>query len=120
MTGVYNVVAKLRSGEPLEEAEQAVHDLAACGVLRDLHDELDALVAAAYGWSWPEDSAVVLERLVALHDDRVEEERRGIVRWLRPDYQQPLFGAGAGAEPLTVFLRPCQAAKVSSSLSDRL
>ena len=25
-----------------------------------------------------------------------------------------------GAEPLTVFLRPCQAAKVSSSLADRL
>ena len=93
MTGMYNVVAKLRSEEALDVAEQRVHTLAACGVLRDLHDELDALVASAYGWSWPEDPAVVLERLVALHEERVEEERKGVVRWLRPDYQQPRFGA---------------------------
>jgi hypothetical protein len=86
-------VAKLRSEEALDVAEQRVHTLAACGVLRDLHDELDALVASAYGWSWPEDPAVVLERLVALHEERVEEERKGVVRWLRPDYQQPRFGA---------------------------
>jgi hypothetical protein len=64
MTGMYNVVAKLRSGEALDEAEQTIHALAACGVLRDLHDELDALVARAYGWTWPEDQAVILERLV--------------------------------------------------------
>jgi hypothetical protein len=55
MTGMYNVVAKLRSEEALDVAEQRVHTLAACGVLRDLHDDLDALVASAYGWSWPED-----------------------------------------------------------------
>jgi hypothetical protein len=30
---------------------------------------------------------------VALHEERVEEERKGVVRWLRPDYQQPRFGA---------------------------
>jgi hypothetical protein len=104
MTGMYNVVAKLRSGEALDEAEQKVHTLAACGVLRDLHDELDTLVAHAYGWSWPEDSAVILERLVALHEVRVEEERKGMVRWLRPDYQRARFGQPAEpaeALPLT-------------------
>jgi hypothetical protein len=36
----------------------------------------------------------ILERLVALHDERVAEERRGLVRWLRPDYQIPRFGQG--------------------------
>jgi hypothetical protein len=92
MTGMYNVVEKLRSGEPLTPNERTVHELAACGVLKDLHDELDALVAEAYGWPWPMEREEILERLVALHDERVEEEKRGLVRWLRPEYQIPRFG----------------------------
>lgn len=91
VTVMYNVVDRLRAGAPLTKSEQDVHRLAACGVLRDLHDELDHLVASAYGWSWPEPSALILERLVALHDARLDEERLGIVRWLRPDYQKPRF-----------------------------
>ncbi|MBK7011853.1 MAG: hypothetical protein IPH43_03605 [Xanthomonadales bacterium] len=31
----------------------------------------------------------VLERLVALNAERAAEEARGLVRWLRPDYQNP-------------------------------
>jgi len=92
MTGMYNVVEKLHSGEPLTPKERTIHELAACGVLKDLHDELDALVAEAYGWPWPMEREEILERLVALHDERVEEEKRGVVRWLRPDYQIPRFG----------------------------
>jgi len=95
MTGMYNVVEKLRSGEKLTDKERAVHEIAACGVLKDLHDTLDRLVAEAYGWPWPMEREEVLERLVALHDERVEEEKRGIVRWLRPEYQVPRFGGGA-------------------------
>ena len=34
----------------------------------------------------------MLARLVALNRERAEEERRGIVRWLRPDYQIPKLG----------------------------
>jgi hypothetical protein len=92
MTGMYNVVEKLRAGTPLTPKERAIHEIAACGVLRDLHDELDALVAEAYGWPWPMEREEVLERLVALHDERVAEEQAGTVRWLRPDYQIPRFG----------------------------
>ncbi|MFL5384088.1 MAG: class I SAM-dependent DNA methyltransferase [Longimicrobiaceae bacterium] len=99
MTGMYNVVEKLRSGEKLTEKERAVHEIAACGVLRDLHDTLDQLVAEAYGWPWPMEREEVLERLVALHDERVEEEKRGTIRWLRPEYQVPRFGGGAQAAP---------------------
>ena len=62
---MYNVVEKLRSGEALTPKERTIHELAACGVLRDLHDELDALVAEAYGW--PMEREEILERLVALH-----------------------------------------------------
>ena len=91
MTGMYNVVEKLRSGEPLTPKERVVHEIAACGVLRDIHDELDQLVAKAYGWPWPLEKDEILARLVALHDERVEEEKRGVIRWLRPDYQIPRF-----------------------------
>jgi hypothetical protein len=89
---MYNVVEKLRTGEALTEKERRIHEVAACGVLRDLHDELDRLVADAYGWPWPMETEEILARLVALHDERVEEEKRGVVRWLRPDYQVPRFG----------------------------
>lgn len=92
MTAMYNVVEKLRSGEALTAKEREVHELAACGLLKDLHDELDALVAKGYGWGWPLERDVILERLVALHDERVREEKEGRVRWLRPDYQIPRFG----------------------------
>lgn len=114
MTGMYNVVEKLRSGEKLTEKERAVHEIAACGVLKDLHDELDRLVAQAYGWPWPMEREEVLERLVALHDERVEEEKRGIIRWLRPEYQVPRFGgaAPAAAEPALALPEEPAAASV--------
>ena len=91
VTGMYNVLERLRSNEALTAKERGVHESAACGVLRDLHDELDRLVAEAYGWPWPLPRAEILERLVALHDERVAEERAGQVHWLRPDYQIPRF-----------------------------
>jgi hypothetical protein len=75
----------------LTPKEREIHQIAACGVLKDIHDELDRLVAEAYGWPWPMEREEILERLVALHDERVEEEKRGVVRWLRPDYQIPRF-----------------------------
>jgi hypothetical protein len=37
----------------------------------------------------------ILERLVALNKDRAREEEQGLVRWLRPDYQNP-----SGARPV--------------------
>lgn len=97
MTGMYNVVEKLRSGAKLAPKERTIHELAACGILRDLHDELDALVAEAYGWPWPMEREEILERLVALHDERVEEEKNGLVRWLRPEYQIPRFAPDEAA-----------------------
>jgi hypothetical protein len=103
MTGMYNVVEKLRTGEELTANERKIHEIAACGVLKDLHDALDALVARAYGWEWPLEKEVILERLVALHDERVKEEKTGKVRWLRPDYQIPRFGKDLPAPPELVL-----------------
>jgi hypothetical protein len=92
MTGMYNVVAKLKKGADLTPKERTVHEIAACGVLKDFHDELDALVAKAYGWEWPLTKDLILEELVALHGERVKEENAGKVPWLRPDYQSERFG----------------------------
>jgi hypothetical protein len=100
LTGIYNVLDRLRSGESLTDAERTIHDLAACGVLRDLHDELDRQVAEAYGWPWPLASDDILGRLVGLHDDRVIEESRGLVRWLRPGYQAHRFGSPSAGDDL--------------------
>jgi hypothetical protein len=52
-----------------------------------IHDDLDATVFAAYGWPATLSDEEILERLVALNHERAEEEKRGIVRWLRPEFQ---------------------------------
>ncbi|MGY4883262.1 class I SAM-dependent DNA methyltransferase [Xanthomonas citri pv. eucalyptorum] len=116
LTGMYNVLEKLRSGEPLTAKERVIHEQGLVSVLRQLHDELDEAVLYAYGWgdllpllrvahgneapaedSTREDASrafdeVVLERLVALNAQRAAEEARGLVRWLRPEFQDPAAG----------------------------
>ena len=94
LTGMYNAVERLREiaregGPALTEKERAFHDRALIGVLKQLHDELDIAVAAAYGWPQDLPDDEVLTRLVALNRERAEEENRGLVRWLRPDFQNP-------------------------------
>jgi hypothetical protein len=113
LTGMYNVLDKLRSGEPLTAKERVIHEHGLVSVLRQLHDEIDAAVLDAYGWSdllpllrvsHGNDAATegtsrdeakrafdeaILERLVALNAERAAEEARGLVRWLRPDFQHP-------------------------------
>ena len=54
-----------------------------------MHDDLDAAVFAAYGWPATLTDAEILERVVALNAERAKEEASGLVRWLRPDYQNP-------------------------------
>lgn len=111
LTGMYNVLEKLRAGEPLNAKEKIIHEQGLVSVLRELHDELDRAVFAAYGWDdlaaqlvgkpgattplpdKPEAQAEAEEellcRLVALNAERAAEEARGLVRWLRPEYQNP-------------------------------
>ncbi|MFO6996420.1 class I SAM-dependent DNA methyltransferase (plasmid) [Pseudomonas fulva] len=111
LTGMYNVLEKLRAGEPLNAKEKIIHEQGLVSVLRELHDELDSAVFAAYGWDdlaaqlvgkpgattplpdKPEAQAEAEEellcRLVALNAERAAEEARGLVHWLRPEYQNP-------------------------------
>ena len=89
LTGMYNVLEKLRAGEALNAKEKQIHDAGLVSVLRQLHDDLDTAVFAAYGWPATLTDAEILERVVALNAERAKEEAAGLVRWLRPEYQNP-------------------------------
>ena len=101
LTGMYNVLEKLRANEALSAKDKQIHDTGLVSVLRQLHDDLDAAVFAAYGWPTTLTDAEILERLVALNAERAKEEASGLVRWLRPDYQNP-GGAQAQQTALAV------------------
>lgn len=49
LTGMYNVLEKLRAGQDLDEEERAIHEHGLISVLLDIHTELDAAVLEAYG-----------------------------------------------------------------------
>ena len=113
LTGMYNVLEALREGRALNAKERVIHEQGLVSVLRQIHDDIDAAVLEAYGWAdllpvlrvahgndAPADGQsredaqrafeeAVLERLVALNAERAAEEARGLVRWLRPEFQNP-------------------------------
>jgi hypothetical protein len=109
LTGLYNVLDKLRRGEALTAKDKLLHEQGLVSVLQSLHDELDAAVLRAYGWSdlgpvpWADEAArgawteTLLERLVSLNAKRAAEEAAGTVRWLRPEFQDPARRAAAAA-----------------------
>jgi hypothetical protein len=130
MTGLYNVLERVRELEwkagpgrhsdnadaiaPLTDKERDIYEAGHIAILKEIHDEIDTLVLAAYGWSdlahdlvgrpgattpspYKSDDQLkaeeeLLTRLVALNQERAAEEARGLVRWLRPDYQIPKLG----------------------------
>jgi hypothetical protein len=111
LTGMYNVLEKLRAGTPLTAKDKTIHAQGLVSLLRELHDNLDRAVFAAYGWGdlaerlvglpgattplpdkpadQTEAEEELLRRLVALNAERAAEESRGRIRWLRPAYQNP-------------------------------
>ncbi len=99
LTGIYNVLEKLRSGERIEGKDREVYDQGLVGILRKLHDEMDAEVAAAYGWPVDLPEHDLLQRLVDLNRERAAEEAQGLIRWLRPDFQNPT-GRAVTAQPI--------------------
>ncbi len=121
LTGLYNVLERLRAGvrpADLDAKERRIFDDGLVLILKELHDRLDVAVADAYGWPADLPEEEVLARLVALNKERAAEEKRGLVRWLRPDYQIPRFGSdtekaaqieadlGGAAEPSVAGPRP--------------
>lgn len=119
MTAMYNVLTKLRCGEPLTANERLIHEQGLISVLRQLHDELDQVVLEAYGWTdllpalrvangcepslgapAQDDARLefegkILERLVVLNAERVAEEAKGNVLWLRSEFQRDGVESGS-------------------------
>ena len=59
-----------------------------------MHDQLDLLVAEAYGWPADLSDEDILARLVALNAKRAKpRSSEALVRWLRPEYHSALIGA---------------------------
>lgn len=89
ITGMYNVLTRLRAGEALNNKEKDIHEKGLISVLKQIHDDLDVAVSAAYGWPTDLTDEQILEGVVVLNARRAEEERNGLIRWLRPDFQNP-------------------------------
>jgi len=120
MTGLYNVLERVREldngadVEPLSASEKDVYEAGQIAILKELHDDIDRAVFAAYGWDDLADRLVgkpgattpsphksedqeaaeeeLLMKLVELNQQRAADEKRGIVHWLRPDFQIPRLG----------------------------
>ena len=93
----------MRAGEPLDEEDQRIREMALADTLLHIHDEIDRTVLAAYGWPADLSDDDVIARLVALNAERAAEEDRGILRWLRPEHQatgaQTQLATGAEEAP---------------------
>src|SRR5690606_473881 len=102
MTDLYNALERLRTSDagadvaPPSAKEKDVHQAGLISVLKDIHDEIDRLVFAAYGWEdlgerlvgrpgattpsphksedQEEAEEELLARLVALNQERAAEE----------------------------------------------
>lgn len=99
---MYKALEALRAGETLEGRLRKAHDDGLVSVLLQLHDDLDALVAAAYGWPADLLSEEVLSNLVTLNVQRASEEEAGMIRWLRPELQNPEGRSSSTAKGLNL------------------
>ena len=109
LTGLYNLRDRLARGEAFDVVQQDARMRGRIDLLDALHRQLDASVAAAYGWPVDLSDEAVVARLVALNAERRTEEARGHVQWLRPDFQQaragvPSIGTGRPAEQIEAAL----------------
>jgi hypothetical protein len=112
---MYNVLEKLRSGEALTAKDKVIHEQGLVSVLKKLHDDLDAAVFDAYGWPHDLTDEQILERLVALNAERAAEERRGLIRWLRPAFQNPSGAKAATQEKLATADEPEEAVAATAA-----
>ena len=126
MTSLYNVLERVRELESgcdvsaLTDAERDIYQAGLVASLKEIHDEIDRATLQAYGFEdltgallgrpgattpsphkTPEQmeaEETLLSRLVALNQERMAEEKRGTVRWLRPDYQISKLGHKVAGE----------------------
>ncbi|TXC69603.1 class I SAM-dependent DNA methyltransferase [Sphingomonas ginsenosidivorax] len=94
LTKLYNVLEAMRQGRALTSQERDIHDRGLVTLICQHHDAIDEGVADAYGWGDEHrartlDEETILTRLVALNKERAAEEAGGLIRYLRPEFQDP-------------------------------
>ncbi len=87
LTGLYNLLTAVRAGQPLSDDQMDAARRARVVILQELHDEIDQLTADAYGWPSDQTDAEILSALIDVNRAREAEERLGLPRWLRPEFQ---------------------------------
>ena len=68
------MLEKLRAGERIEGRDKNTYDQGLVGILKGIHDRIDAEVAAAYGWADYSPAMAddeILRRLLELNKARV-------------------------------------------------
>ncbi|CAN5833600.1 class I SAM-dependent DNA methyltransferase [soil metagenome] len=115
LTAIYNALEAVRAGETLTGKNRDTYERGHVGILRELHDELDAAVFEAYGWPSSLSDEDILRRVVLLNEARQQEEDAGLVRYIRPAYQNPDAGGqlGLGVEVEAVEAAPLESAPVA-------
>jgi len=88
MTGMYNVLDRVRKQSALSDLDQKIFNSALITVLKKLHDDLDESVLKAYGWAADDSDQSILSALAALNRTRAAEEAGGTIAWLRPEFQK--------------------------------
>jgi Fe2+ or Zn2+ uptake regulation protein len=98
LTKLYNVLEALRENRQLSDVEHDIHDRGLVTLVHQHHDVIDTAVADAYGWGAEHragtlDDETILSRLVELNKKRAGEETCGLIRYLRPAFQDPGYHA---------------------------
>ena len=75
------------AGRVLTNKEKTIHARGLVGMLKELHDELDAAVLQAYGLDTGLTPDALLTHLVTLNAQRAAEEKADRIRWLRPEFE---------------------------------
>ncbi len=92
LTILYNVLELSQAGISLSPKERDIQTRGRVLILKELHDHIDEAVMRAYRWPLDLTNEQIIERLVELNQVRASEERRGFIKWLRPDYQIAKLG----------------------------
>ncbi len=91
LTGLYIALARMREAEAngtvLQAKDRSIAERGEVSLIRHYHRQIDEAVTEAYGWPGDVDPDAMLIKLVALNDERAEEERDGQIRWIRPAFQ---------------------------------
>jgi SAM-dependent methyltransferase len=119
LTALYNMVERVRSGETLSMKERDACRRGRVLILKDLHDQIDDAVMRAYGWPKDLTDEQIIGRLVDLNLQRASEERRGFIRWLRPDYQIDKLGPLAHRADRIQSITAAGTSKSKPAFSDR-